>query len=160
MKKIILIASILLFFMYGCKKSNNNVDDTEHPIIVVNQLTAVANGKTFTADTYVNSVNPSNNGLYLIKGTAAASVGIPAISIWGKVKAGTYTFGTLPAAETQSATYEINKVKYYAVSGTMVITEIDTLKSLKKLIATFNFNTDTVKGSFYEVTEGNVIYSQ
>jgi PBP1b-binding outer membrane lipoprotein LpoB len=159
MKKIILIAGIL-FFLYGCKKAKNNVNDTEHPVTILNQLTAVANGKTFAADTYVTSANVSNTGVYSIKGTAAVVNGMPAISFWGKVKTGTYTFGTLPAAETQSAIYELNKVKYRAISGTMVITEIDTLKSVKKLIATFNFNTDTVKGTFYEVTEGNVIYSE
>jgi hypothetical protein len=159
MKKIILIAAAL-FFIYGCKKLKNNVDDTEHPISELNQLTAAISGKTFAADTYVTSANLSNSGLYSITGTAGVVNGKPAISLSGKVKAGTYAFGTLPASETQSATYELNKVKYHAVSGTMVITEIDTLKSVKKLIATFNFRTDTIKGAFYQVTEGNVIYSE
>lgn len=159
MKKIILIAAAL-FFIYGCKKLKNDVDDSEHPITDLNHITAVANGKNFAADTYVASGNVSNTGLYSITGTNAVAAGKPAIYLSGKVKTGTYAFGTLPLNETQSATYEFNKVKYRAISGTMVIAEIDTLKNLKKLVGTFSFNTDTVKGIFYKITEGNIYYTE
>lgn len=159
MKKVIFI-TLALISVYGCKKLKNSVDDTETPLSELNQLTAVINGKSFSADSYGTSVNVSNSGLYFMSATATVSTGSPAISLSGKVKTGTYTFGSLPTNETQSATYEINKVKYRALTGTMVIAEIDTLKVLKKLVATFNFKTDTVKGVSYQVTEGNVIFNE
>jgi hypothetical protein len=156
MKKIILIA-LTAFSVYGCKKySPIETDPTPEP----NHLTAVVNVKTFTADSYSTSLNVSNSGLYSLTGTSTVNVGNPAFSFSGKVKTGTYTFGTLPANETQTVTYEFNKVKYHAVSGTMVITAIDTLKNLKRLEATFNCKTDTVKGVSYEVTEGSVYFTQ
>jgi hypothetical protein len=156
MKKIILIA-ITVFSVYGCKKySPLETDPTPEP----NHMTAVVNVKTFTADSYNASLNVSNSGLYVLTGASTVNVGNPAFSFSGKVKTGTYTFGTLPANETQVATYEFNKVKYHAVSGTMVITAIDTLKILKRLEATFNFRTDTVKGTSYEVTEGSIYFMQ
>lgn len=155
MKKIALIACAMVA-VCGCKKYEPiETDPTPEP----NHLTATVNVKTFSADTYSTSLNVSGSGLYYLTGTSTVSVGSPAFSFSGKVKAGTYTFGTLPANETQAATYEFNKVKYHAVSGTMVITAIDTLKSLKKLEATFNFRTDTVKGISYEITDGSIYFT-
>jgi hypothetical protein len=155
MKKIILIAFAAIS-VCGCKKYEP-ID--QEPTPEPNHLTAVVNAKTFSADAYTTALNVSGSGLYSLTGTSTVSVGSPTFSFSGKVKTGTYTFGTLPANETQTATYEFNKVKYHAVSGTMVITAIDTLKSLKKLEATFNFKTDTVKGVSYDITEGNIYFT-
>ncbi len=156
MKKIILIA-LTLFSVCGCNKKYEPVEPDPNP--EPNHLTAVVNVKTFSADTYTTALNVSNSGLYYLTATSNVSVGKPAFSFAGKVKAGTYTFGTLPEKETQTAVYEFNKVKYHAVSGTMVIMAIDTLTSLKKLEATFNFKTDTVNGTSYEITEGSIYYN-
>jgi hypothetical protein len=158
MKKVILIALALLS-IYGCKKGQP-IEPIE-PLPEPNHLTAVVqHGKTFTADSFGTSVNILSPGLYFLTGTSTASAGSPSISLSGKVKTGTYTFGTLPANETQTATYEINKVKYKAISGTMVILAIDTLQVLKRLEATFSFKTDTVKGVSYDVTEGNLYFTE
>ena len=78
----------------------------------------------------------------------------------------TYTTGVVSLQKfgAFSAYYrDLNGTNYPAISGTLNISQIDTLGSfnlLSKLKATFSFITDTVAGKSYTITEGVIDYTK
>jgi hypothetical protein len=155
MKKVV-YASLIVVLLYACKKQEDVIKEPETPKNA-EHLTATVNGASFTADTHgcLSSVLPSGIRFYY-QGTGNLIAGTPAINLSGSIKKGTFQFGK--GIYVNTASYTIDKVKYSAIRGSMTVTEIDsTEKAISYLKATFEFETDTIKGVSFKVTNGDVL---
>lgn len=159
MKKIIFI-SLSLLSIYACKKTKNAIDETniETPIEQSDDYCkAKVNGGDFSADSYAYVSNVSNLGYFSFQSTAILAANSPAISISSKLQKGSFV---IAKGTTNKAFYRFNNINYNAASGTINITEIDTVKTtILKIKATFEFNTDTVNGVSYQIKGGDLYYT-
>lgn len=152
MKKVVLSAFVCLSIL-SCKKKE------EAPVSIVStgpvkHCTATINGSAFTSDSYSSFYG----GLpeYNIS-CGNQSAGNPSIELSGKIQTGIHPVGVFP--NYFGGMYRINNVTYTAKSGSFNITTNDTLNGLSKhFTAKFNFSTDTISGTSYQITNGDVDY--
>jgi hypothetical protein len=155
MKKIILITFICLSIA-ACKKK----EETPTPLVTapVKHCTAKVNGVAFSANYYASS--GSSHKWYDITGSLGYTPPETSIRFTGKTALGIHTLGLYP--NDYIGIYTINNVSYYSISGTINITAIDTSNTSnplpKKISALFNFNTDTLSGVSYQITDGDINY--
>ncbi|MDP1745927.1 MAG: hypothetical protein Q8L90_10135 [Bacteroidota bacterium] len=149
MKKVVLSALVCVS-IFACKKEETPVT----PVITgpTKHCTATVNGSAFSANSYGSgSINTSYS-------VSSNSTGGSYIQLGGTMgQTGTHPLSGFP--NLFSGTYRINNVTYTSKSGSVNITKCDTLNGfLKHFTATFNFNTDTIAGTSYQITSGDIDY--
>lgn len=157
MKYIFLLIAFAITFC-SCKKSESDPGTTTPS--KTNKMTATIGGTTFNGTTF----SGYNSGFVTaVTAHASYSVSYPSISISlfavALGKAGTYSITNGPPYEC-SATYQDAQGNYWTgLKGTINVTRADTDSySFSDFEATFNFDTDTVSGEHYSITNGSVVY--
>lgn len=149
MKKVV-FSTLVCLSIFACKKEDAPVT----PAVTgpAKHCTAIVNGSAFSANSYGSGIISSTYG---VSGT---SPGGPSIQLSGAMgQTDTHPLGSFP--NLFSGTYRVNNVTYTSKSGSVNITKCDTLNGfLKHFTATFNFNTDTIAGTSYQITGGDIDY--
>lgn len=157
MKKTVLI-TLSIFALYSCKKKDTTPTPTNTTPTSTKHCTAKINGGAFAADSYSSFSFGNILTQYNISAFTAQGAGSPTIQLSGNIQTGVHPVGSYP--DYYSGSYTINNVTYTAKTGSFNITTLDTLNgSVKHFTATFNFNTDTISGVSYQITEGDINYS-
>lgn len=155
MKKIVLSALVCVSIC-ACKKKDETPVPTAPTSSSTRHCTATVNGSAFSADSY----GSFSTGLPYYNITCSnQTTGNPQIQLSGKFETGVHPVGVAP--NYYSGMYRINNVTYTAVSGSFNITRNDTTTSgpyVEHYTATFEFNTDTIGGVSYQVTNGSIDY--
>jgi|GEM_PF-2011749 len=159
MKKIVLSAFVCLS-IFACKKKDDTPVTTT-PTTPTNHCTATVNGSAFTTGYFTLQGN-GDHVYYDISADTGVLPGPtqPTIRLQGKVLPGIHALARPVWPNEYYAVYKKNNVEYYAVSGSINITAFDTSGTsiIKQFTATFNFNTDTISGTSYQVTSGDIYY--
>jgi len=153
MKKLLVFMPLLIAAV-SCKK---DLPPVVAPTLPVKQLSVKVNGSAEGCSTCYGG---SSSG-----GTQEANFAISsneAVRLFfeGIPPAGTYSLSS--SNYSVSMIYEringLSYTYYHAVSGSIAITSIDTSSHgvVNKLAATFNFQTDTIGGQAYAVTDGTI----
>ena len=152
MKKI-LFGTLLCLSFWACKKEEAPASPAAPS--QTKSCTATVNGTAFSANSYssITTTVPHYN-----ISCSNQSSGNPTIQLNGLFQTGIHPVGIYP--NYFSGTYRINNVNYTAVSGNFNISKNDTLSGhvVSHFTATFNFNTDTIAGVSYQITNGAIDY--
>lgn len=150
MKKTAL-ACLMIAGLLSCKKDKDK-DPEPTPVELPTIVSAVINGEAKKCNTSCFSSSKSGgmrSAYFYINGINESIYfspdDFPAPGTYSLVKFG-----------DPYLMYSKNNTYYRAVSGTIVITQIDTSANgvINKLNATFNFKTDTTAGVFFNITDG------
>ncbi len=172
MKKSIMVFSIALIastVILSCKKKEEPapapapVNNT--PPAHVNKMTAKVNNADWamaSQNGYFATFVSSAGGNYSFGAQNSFNSPYTFISVSFNYTTGLVTFGqTLD----NSARYkDANGTNFTARTGTLNISNVDTVNSkgsiFAKLSATFSFNTDTIGGTSYQITNGVIDYQK
>ncbi|MES2284466.1 MAG: hypothetical protein V4547_02175 [Bacteroidota bacterium] len=158
MKKVVLSALVFVS-IFACKKEKTPVT----PVVTgpTKHCTATVNGSAFTAGYYTLS-GGGDHIFYDISADTGVLPGPtqPTIRLEGKIQTGIHALGLPAWPNVYTAIYKKDNVNYYSVSGSINISAFDTSGTtiLKHFTATFNFNTDTIAGTSYQITNGDIDY--
>ena len=166
MKRIILFTSLLSVILISCSKKDNstpssssNATNTTTPS---QQVTATVNGVSFvSAAKYGFSKGSMGSGVFityfLTVTTDYTNSAKPHMQLnFPGNKIHTGSFPLVQDYVNIGAIYSENGTDYNAAGGTINITAIDTAdRTISKFTATFSFNTDTIAGKHFSITNGN-----
>jgi hypothetical protein len=147
---LLLIAALL----FSCKKKK----DAEEP----EPTTPTPPAKTISVK--VDGVEKSCSSCY--SGSKSGGLRSSYFYLSGTNEEIYFSYGPVPAPGTYTLVkfqdptliYIKNNTYYRAVSGTLTISSIDTSSSgvVNKIVASFNFKTDTTSGVFFNITDGSI----
>jgi hypothetical protein len=166
MKKKLFITALIALVFIACKKSDSSsstVGSTPKTTGSTKSVTATINGVSFVSDPngfLIPTLDMTGNTYVIMSLSNSKNYPKPMLTFRlpkSKILKGsfpiTYDFSNIMAIYTE------NGADHAAVNGNLNITELDTMNlSITKFTATFDFNTDTILGKYFSVTNGSFKY--
>ena len=155
MNRSVIVILFILALLTGCKKKDKKEESTTPTTTtpVSYQISAKVNGvEEHCNDCYSAVYSGGFRDCVLNLNSSAEQIWIT----WDSLPVtGTYT---LVKYGRPSVSYQKNSSFYNALTGTLNLTSVatSTYGDVSQITATFNFKTDTLKGQFFNITEGNI----
>lgn len=155
--KTFLTIGIVATLLGACKKEE--VEEVINLIPVpaeVNKCVAQVNTTAFEALNFSSNSTPSTFQVMFTNSTGGITKKITLGSNYKiNIAAGTYSLNNNSTDSTSLvAYYSLDTTNYAAISGTINIAELNVntdSADVRRFVATFNFNTDTIAGNHYNV---------
>ncbi len=151
--KHLILPSLFLLMIFSCKKKQDTEPQPE-PAPLPNQVYVKINGeekKCNMACFYGSNSGNSRSTYFNLEGTTDKIY----FGCFELPKPGTHE---LILNKQPTMIYIKNNAYYKAMSGTLVISDIDTSSGgvINKMVASFNFKTDSASSEIYTITDGSI----